>query len=160
MLFDIEVLLGIAIAIVVVIAVKNVWRLPSFFHHEADDESVRAFVISTFEYMCIAFVVIPTALIIIVFALGAKEQTDVIIGLLIAALTFLVLAFFAGGALTLLSIAHSAADICRVLRRLERVELRPSAEDVHRMQRSERGAPSKETEPVATLPNERPSPAW
>ncbi len=156
MLFDIEVLLGIAIAILVVIVVKNVWRLPSLFH-ESNDESVRAFVISTFEYMCIAFVVIPTAVIIIVFALGAKEQTDIIIGLLIAALTFLISAFFAGGLLTLLSIAHSAADICRVLRRLERVELKPIAEDVHRMQRSERGAPSKETETVAILPNERPS---
>lgn len=76
---------------------------------------IRDTIVSTFGFLCTALVVIPTAISIII----AVNMPDPDLGLLFAGGVFLVSAFFAGGALTLVKIADNTGEALEVLRRME-----------------------------------------
>ena len=101
----------------------------------ADLRSYRGLIVSTFEKVCIAFVLIPTALAILVGLVGLFGERP-FAGILIAILTFVVTAFFAGGALTLVSIADNTREVVRILRQIQKGELRGIADDVRRMEQA------------------------
>jgi hypothetical protein len=68
----------------------------------------RNFIVRVFEHICVLMVVVPTALL----AMGAVF-TGHLAGLLAAAIWFLLAAFAAGGAMTLLAIADNTKIIAK-----------------------------------------------
>ena len=95
---------------------------------------MRRWIVSTFEFMCILIVVLPTAAALAVFL---NSQT--VFALLTAIGMFFVTCFIAGGALTLVEVARNTRDIVSAIRRLEDAYLRGVAANV---QRSEKQEPS------------------
>jgi hypothetical protein len=91
--------------------------------------SCRDLIVSTFEKVCIAFVLIPTAIAILVALVGLFGQRP-LAGIILAVLTFLVTAFLAGGALTLVSIAENTREVIRILQMMEKAELGPTADNI------------------------------
>jgi len=110
--------------------------------------SFRTSIVSAFEQICIAIVVIPTGLAVLAALMaafgdvpvGASREDTVLVALLIAGAIFLMTIFLAGGALTLVSIMENTHEIARMLQRMEDKELRSIADDVHRMEGAERDA--------------------
>jgi hypothetical protein len=79
---------------------------------------LRNAIVSTFGFLCTGLVVIPTLISIVV----AFQTPNPGLGLLLAGCVFLVSAFFAGGAITLVNIADNTREALEVLRRMERAE--------------------------------------
>jgi hypothetical protein len=92
--------------------------------------SVRRLIVSTFETVCIALVLIPTGLAVLALGFGERPLA----GFVVAGLTFIVTAFLAGGALTLVSIANNTQALVQIFQRMEKTELRAIADDVHRIE--------------------------
>jgi hypothetical protein len=74
---------------------------------------MRRLIVNTFETICIAMVIIPTALGIL-WALGMSTQKELAIIYTLG--VFLVTSFMAGGALTLVEIAKNTKGCLEALR--------------------------------------------
>jgi len=90
-------------------------------------KDVRGFIVSTYKWACLAFVLMPNVLVAAALALAGRGLGHTLI---FAALTFLVTAFIAGGALSLVSIAENTREAVEILQRMEQTELLPIATDV------------------------------
>jgi hypothetical protein len=110
---------------------------------------VRRLIVSTFETVCIALVLIPTGLIVLVTPFMARPFA----GVIVAGLTFIVTAFLAGGALTLVSIADSTQELVKILQRIEKTELHAIADDVHRIEGAGRDARNQAAVSAAMSPS-------
>jgi hypothetical protein len=111
---------------------------------------LRDTIISTFEQICLAIVVIPSGLAIVLalsiatsdvpLPSGVSRDNAVVIALIFAAAIFLVTAFLAGGALTLVSIMENTREIAQTLESMRNAELRSIADDIQRLEGSDREA--------------------
>jgi hypothetical protein len=119
-------------------------------------QGVRGRIVDTFEEVCIALVVIPTGIValagLLTLVSGAVSLGFTL--LVSAVLTFLVTAFLAGGALTLVSIADNTREIVQMLQRMEKTELAPIAVDLHRLEGIERDARNQAAVRAAILPED------
>jgi hypothetical protein len=81
---------------------------------------VRRFVISIFEIVCLAFVAVPTVLcaVVTIFAVAAGGGTAGFSALVTLAV-LVATSFIAGGALTLVDIAHNTRQTTVLLRALQ-----------------------------------------
>jgi hypothetical protein len=87
------------------------------------NSNIRRLIVGAFETLCLLVVVIPT---VVAIGLWIDARGDIFGALVLAAAAvFLVSSFLAGGALTLLDIAHNTRLLANI------------ADDVHRMQRAE-----------------------
>jgi hypothetical protein len=121
------------------------------YHYLGQLCDFRVLIVSIFEGVCIAFVIIPTLIALIAFAAVSAEHP--FSGFILPALTFLVTAFLAGGALTLVTIAHNTGEIVRVLQQIEKTELRTIADEVLRMEGAQRDARNLGAVSNAVLPS-------
>ena len=136
-------LLAVAALIVGLGALILVSRMVTRGHLKFPDfrASFRTSIVSAFEQICIAIVIIPTGLAVLAAVMaalgdvpvGASREDTVPVALLIAGAIFLITIFLAGGALTLVSIMENTREIARMLQRMEEKELRSIADDIHRM---------------------------
>jgi hypothetical protein len=121
--------------------------------------TLRTLIVSTFEGICIALVVLPTILVLLaalaVAVENGPEAAETMLS--VAVVTFLASAFLAGGALTLVTISDNTAEIVRVLHEIEKTQLRSIAEDVHRMEASARDVRNLEAVTSAVLPETPPT---
>lgn len=76
---------------------------------------MRDFIVSTFEMVCLVIVVLPTVFCLFI-ALISEEPIRLII---FAAIIFVVSAFLAGGALTVISIAENTSETVRLLKQID-----------------------------------------
>jgi hypothetical protein len=96
-----------------------------------DKQRMRDLIVSTFEMVCLVIVVLPAALVL----LGAVMTGNLFGGIILAALIFVVSAFLAGGALTLISIAENTSETVRVLKQVDS-ELQSISKGVERIEKA------------------------
>jgi hypothetical protein len=92
-----------------------------------DFRSTRNFIVSVFENVCIGIALTPPAVIAIVGLIDGHP-------VFLAGLTFVVTVFLVGGTLTLVSVADYMEEAVRILQRIEKTELRPITDEVHRIE--------------------------
>lgn len=92
-----------------------------------DFRSTRNFIVSVFENVCIVIALIPPAVIAMVSLVDGHP-------VFLAGLTFVVTVFLVGSTLTLVSVVDYMEEAVRILQRIEKTELRPITDDVHRIE--------------------------
>jgi hypothetical protein len=77
--------------------------------------SFRMLIISVFDWICLAIVIVPTLIAVLVFLVMARggDTFQTLVGAIYVVLTFIGSAFIAGGALTLLDIANNVRILAR-----------------------------------------------
>lgn len=87
---------------------------------QTSEGAIRRFIILTFEFICIAGVMLITlAVIIVALVMISQDRTSSLVAVLMVIGTFLVAAFVSGAALTLSDIARNTRRTAEALVRLE-----------------------------------------
>lgn len=102
---------------------------------------IRQLIVSNFGAVCVALVVVPTAIFLLAAlhaGLVARNIAACEFNTIAAVLIFIVTSFLSGGALTLVRIGNDMRQVVRILQHIERAQIIPIADDVHRIERIER----------------------
>ena len=107
------------------------WKYQGVPEKEAKEAEgiVRRFIISTFELLCLAGVIIPTIVAVVVgIVMTSQDGRHYLFAVMVVIGTFLLAAFVCGAALTLSDIARSTRRTAESLQRLENRAIKQSAD--------------------------------